>query len=159
MEAAEPDLRRIAANIAMPGFTAPKLLWVARNEPEVFEATKTVLLPKDYVRFCMTGEKASDMSDAAGTLWLDVGKRDWSDALLAATGLTRDHMPRAVEGTDITGTLRPKWPNCGAWDRLPVVGGGGDNAAGAAGIGVVRDGDALLFARHLGRDLCRHRGA
>jgi xylulokinase len=144
MEAAEPNLRRIGANIAMPGFTAPKLLWVAHHEPETFAATRTVLLPKDYVRFCMTGEKASDMSDAAGTLWLDVGARDWSDALLAATGLTRAHMPRAVEGTDQTGTLRAEVAELWGMPKVPVVGGGGDNAAGAAGIGVVRDGDALL---------------
>jgi len=144
LEKTEPRSRDITGNIAMPGFTAPKLLWVARNEPEVFEATKTVLLPKDYVRFCMTGEKASDMSDAAGTLWLDVGKRDWSDALLAATGLTRAHMPRVVEGTDRTGTLRADVAELWGMGEVPVVGGGGDNAAGAAGIGVVRDGDALL---------------
>ena len=144
MEAAEPDLRRIGANIAMPGFTAPKLLWVAHHEPEVFAATRTVLLPKDYVRFLMTGEKASDMSDAAGTLWLDVGARDWSDLLLAATGLTREHMPRAVEGTDLTGKLRTEVAELWGMGEVPVVGGGGDNAAGAAGIGVVRDGDALL---------------
>src|SRR5690606_20926423 len=105
MEAAEPDLRRIGANIAMPRFTAPKLLWVAHHEPEVFAATRTVLLPKDYVRFLMTGERASDMSDAAGTLWLADGARDWRDRLLAATGLTRAHMPRAVEGSDLTGKL------------------------------------------------------
>ena len=144
LEAAAPGLRSISGNIAMPGFTAPKLLWVGDHEPALFEAIRTVLLPKDYVRLRMTGEKASDMSDAAGTLWLDTGARDWSDELLAATGLTRDHMPRAVEGTDITGTLRDDIAELWGVPAVPVVGGAGDNAAGAAGVGVVEDGDALL---------------
>jgi xylulokinase len=144
LEGAAPELRGVSGNIAMPGFTAPKLLWIRKHEPEVFAATRTVLLPKDHVRLRMTGEKASDVSDAAGTLWLDTGARDWSDTLIAATGLTRDHMPRAVEGTDITGTLRAEVAEAWGMARVPVAGGGGDNAAGAAGIGVVRDGDALL---------------
>lgn len=144
LERAVPTLRDTAANIAMPGFTAPKLLWVRHHEPDTFAAIRTVLLPKDHVRLLMTGEKASDVSDAAGTLWLDVAKRDWSDDLLAATGLTRDQMPRAVEGSDVTGTLRREIADSWGMDAVPVAGGGGDNAAGAAGIGVVRDGDALL---------------
>ncbi|WP_375286478.1 xylulokinase [Sphingomonas sp.] len=144
LEGAAPELRGVSGNIAMPGFTAPKLLWVRKHEPKVFAATRTVLLPKDHVRLRMTGEKASDVSDAAGTLWLDTGARDWSDTLLAATGLTRDHMPRAVEGTDVTGTLRAEVAEAWGMARVPVAGGGGDNAAGAAGIGVVRDGNALL---------------
>lgn len=144
LERTVPALRDIAANIAMPGFTAPKLLWVGHHEPETFAAIRTVLLPKDHVRLIMTGEKASDVSDAAGTLWLDVAKRDWSDELLAATGLTRAQMPRAVEGSDVTGTLRREIAESWGMDAVAVAGGGGDNGAGAAGIGVVRDGDALL---------------
>ena len=144
LEATAPALRDIAANIAMPGFTAPKLLWVRHHEPETFAAIRTVLLPKDHVRLLMTGEKASDVSDAAGTLWLDVAKRDWSDELLAATGLIRDQMPRTVEGSDVTGSLRAEVAERWGMARVPVAGGGGDNAAGATGIGVVRDGDALL---------------
>jgi xylulokinase len=144
LEARAPDLHAVAGNLAMPGFTAPKLLWVAKHEPEVFAATRTVLLPKDHVRLRMTGEKASDLSDSAGTLWLDVAARDWSDSILAATGLTREHMPRLVEGTETTGTLRAEIAEAWGMDRVPVAGGGGDNAAGAAGVGVVRDGDALL---------------
>ena len=108
LEAAVPDLRSIAGNIAMPGFTAPKLAWVRAHEPEIFAATRSVLLPKDYVRLVMTGEKISDMSDSAGTLWLDVARRDWSDELLAATGLDRSQMPRLVEGSAIGGTLLPE---------------------------------------------------
>src|SRR5207249_1642479 len=105
---------------------------------------RTVLLPKDYVRLRMTGEKASDMSDSAGTLWLDVAKRDWSDDLLAATGLGRQHMPRLFEGSEIAGSLRLDVADLWGMSSVPVVGGGGDNAAGAVGVGVVSDGDALL---------------
>jgi xylulokinase len=141
---AAADFRGIAGNLVMPGFTAPKLAWVARHEPEVFAAIRTVLLPKDDVRLRMTGEKASDLSDASGTLWLDVAGRDWSDELLAATGLSRDQMPCVVEGNAITGTLRPEVAELWGMGQVPVAGGGGDNAAGAAGVGVVADGDALL---------------
>ncbi len=92
--------RKITGNIAMPGFTAPKLAWVLA-EPEIFAAIKTVLLPKDYVRLRMTGEKASDLSDAAGTLWVDVAKRQWSSEMLDVTGLTVPQMPKLVGGTDV----------------------------------------------------------
>ncbi|MEQ1641700.1 MAG: FGGY family carbohydrate kinase, partial [Novosphingobium sp.] len=106
LEAALPDLGQITGNRAMPGFTAPKLQWVRENEPEIFAATAKVLLPKDYIRLQMTGDFASDMSDSAGTLWLDVGARDWSDTMLTATGLTRSHMPTLFEGNQPTGQLR-----------------------------------------------------
>ncbi len=144
LEAAVPSSREISGNIAMPGFTAPKLLWVKANEPDVFAALKTVLLPKDYVRLCMTGEKASDVSDSAGTLWMDVGRREWSDALLGACGLSRDNMPRLFEGNAVTGQLRADVAARWGMARVSVIAGGGDNAAGAAGVGVVKDGDALL---------------
>ncbi|HEX7856179.1 MAG TPA: xylulokinase [Sphingobium sp.] len=144
LERAVPDSRAITGNLAMPGFTAPKLLWVRANEPEIFEGIRTVLLPKDYVRLCMTGEKASDMADSAGTLWLDVADRDWSDIMLAACGLGRDHMPRLFEGCEVTGALRADVAARWGMAQVPVVAGGGDNAAGAAGVGVIGDGDALL---------------
>jgi xylulokinase len=144
LEKAEPASRKITGNIAMPGFTAPKLLWVRENEPSVFAATRTVLLPKDYVRLLMTGEKASDCSDAAGTLWVDVANRRWSPEMLAATGLTESHMPRLCEGSDATGTLLAEVADAWGMSRVPVAGGGGDNAAGAAGIGVINAGDAFL---------------
>jgi xylulokinase len=144
LEAAVPELHAIAGNLAMPGFTAPKLLWVRKHEPEIFAATRTVLLPKDYIRFRMTGEKASDMSDAAGTLWLDVAGRRWSETLLAATGLGIGHMPRLVEGSEIAGTLSADLAESWGMARVPVAGGAGDNAGGAVGVGVVSDGDALL---------------
>lgn len=144
LEAATPLFRSIGGNIVMPGFTAPKLAWVRKHEPEVFEKTRMVLLPKDYVRLRMTGEKASDLSDSAGTLWLDVAGRRWSPELLAATHLSVEQMPALVEGTEATAALLPAVAESWGLSPVPVAGGGGDNAAGAAGIGVVRDGDALL---------------
>src|SRR5215468_10958928 len=104
LERRAPRSRAITGNLAMPGFTAPKLLWVAAHEPAVFAATRRVLLPKDYLRLRMTGAAASEMSDAAGTLWLDVAGRCWSDAMLAATGLPPSAMPALFEGSDATGT-------------------------------------------------------
>ncbi|MFW5332400.1 xylulokinase [Hydrogenophaga sp. ZJX-1] len=140
-----PDLAAITGNLAMPGFTAPKLLWVREHEPEVFTKTRRVLLPKDWLRLMLTGEAVSDMSDAAGTLWLDVEKRDWSDTVLAATGLARHHMPRLVEGSEVSAYVMPAL--CERWglpDQLPVAGGAGDNAASAVGMGLVRPGQGFV---------------
>ncbi|TCV95136.1 xylulokinase [Biostraticola tofi] len=140
-----PELHQVSGNLAMPGFTAPKLLWVAAHEPDIFARVKTVLLPKDYLRLKMSGEKVSDMSDAAGTLWLDVAKRDWSDSLLQACGLTRDNMPQLVEGSAPSANLRPEVASdWGLSDQVIIAGGGGDNAASAVGIGAVNSGDAFI---------------
>jgi xylulokinase len=144
LEAQVPDSRKITGNLMMPGFTAPKLLWVQRHEPDIFRQVSKVLLPKDYLRLRMTGEFASDMSDAAGTMWMDVAKRDWSDAMLNACQLTRDHMPALFEGCDVTGTLLPAVANAWNMAEVPVVAGGGDNAAGAVGVGMVDAGQAML---------------
>lgn len=144
IEAAVPDSRAITGNIAMPGFTAPKLQWVRSHEPDTFSQVRSVLLPKDYLRLRMTGDKASDMSDSAGTLWLDVAARRWSGEMLAATGLDESHMPRLHEGSEVTGTLSAEVAARWGVARVPVAAGAGDNAAGAAGIGVIGDGDALL---------------
>ncbi len=144
LERREPRSRAISGNIMMPGFTAPKLLWVAKHEPAVFQRTAHVLLPKDYIRLRMTGEKVSDMSDASGTAWLDVGQRDWSDALLDATGLTRGHMPGLVEGSSPSGTISAAAADDLQRPRVAVAGGGGDNAASAAGLGVVSPGQGFL---------------
>lgn len=137
--------QRICGNLAMPGFTAPKLLWVRDHEPDVFAKVRTVLLPKDYVRLLLTGDKASEMSDSAGTLWLDMAARAWSDEMLALTDLTRDHMPKLFEGTEVTGTLRPdlarRW---GMSTDVVVAGGGGDNAASACGVGAVAPGTGFV---------------
>jgi xylulokinase len=140
-----PALRQVAGNIAMPGFTAPKLLWVRAHEPGVFARTRKVLLPKAWVRYRLTGEMIEEMSDASGTLWLDVGARDWSDAALAATGLSRDAMPRLVEGNAPAGTLHPALAARWNMARPPLLAGGaGDNAAGAVGLGAIRPGDAFV---------------
>jgi xylulokinase len=144
LERGVPDMAKITGNRAMPGFTAPKLLWVRMHEPKIFADTAMVLLPKDYVRLRMTGDAASDMSDSAGTLWLNVAQRRWSDAMLAGTGLDASHMPKLFEGNEITGELRAELAEAWGMQRVPVAGGGGDNAAGAIGVGVVRPGDAFL---------------
>jgi xylulokinase len=145
LERRAPESRRITGNIAMPGFTAPKLMWVEQHEPEVFRSVARVLLPKDFVRLQLTGEAVSDMSDSAGTLWLDVAARQWSDSMLEATHLRRRQMPRLVEGSEVSGTVLP---NVAAQLGLPpgvvVAGGAGDNAASAAGLGVAAPGTAFV---------------
>jgi xylulokinase len=145
LEAAVPSLRAVTGNIAMPGFTAPKLLWVGRHEPSVFARVRHVLLPKAYIRYRMTGEMIEEMSDASGTLWLDVGARDWSDAMLAACGLSRAAMPALVEGNGAAGVLRAELAARWGMVRRPVLAGGaGDNAAGAVGLSAIRPGDAFV---------------
>ncbi|WP_354136426.1 xylulokinase [Bradyrhizobium sp. LB11.1] len=140
-----PALHAIAGNLAMPGFTAPKLLWVARHEPGIFERVAKVLLPKAYVRYRLTGEMVEDMSDAAGTLWLDVGRRNWSEELLKATGLDLHHMPRLVEGSEMSALLAPEFAQrWGMAKDVVVAGGAGDNAASAIGLGAIAPGDAFL---------------
>lgn len=140
-----PELARITGNLAMPGFTAPKLLWVREHEAALFAQTRRVLLPKDWLRLQLTGEAVSEMSDAAGTLWLDTGRRDWSDTVLAACGLDRSHMPRLVEGSEVSAFIKPEL--CDRWglpQRVPVAGGAGDNAASAVGMGLVRPGQGFV---------------
>lgn len=145
LEAGFADLHRVTGNLAMPGFTAPKLLWVRHHEPEIFARIAMVLLPKAYVRYRLTGEYVEEMSDAAGTLWLDVGKRAWSDSALSATHLTREQMPKLVEGSAVSGTLHKELALRWGMAKPPVVAGGaGDNAAGAVGLGAIHDGDAFL---------------
>ncbi len=144
LEAALPALSEITGNLAMPGFTAPKLLWLQEHEPDAFQATRKILLPKDYVRLRMTGDYASDMSDSAGTLWMNTKERTWSDAVLDACCLTADQMPRLYEGNEVTGELRRELAEAWGMKVVPVAAGGGDNAAGAVGSGVVRPGEAFL---------------
>ena len=142
---ADPRFRALTGNIVFPGFTAPKLGWVAKHEPDVFAKVRWVLLPKDYLRLWLTGEHISEMSDSAGTSWLDTGKRKWSSELLAATGLDEKQMPTLVEGTDAAGKLRgelaSKWGIAG---DVVVAGGAGDNAASACGMGTVSHGAAFV---------------
>lgn len=144
LEAEVKNSRKITGNLMMPGFTAPKLLWVQRHEQAIFRQVDKVLLPKDYLRLRMTGDFASDMSDAAGTMWMDVAKRDWSDDMLAACQLTRDNMPALFEGCDVTGELLASVAQSWNMPVVPVVAGGGDNAAGAVGVGMADAGQAML---------------
>ena len=140
-----PELHVVTGNLAMPGFTAPKLMWLHEHEPVVFARTARVLLPKAWLRLRLCGEAIEDCSDASGTLWLDVARRDWSDAALAATGMRREQMPRLVEGSAPAGELAPALARRWGFRRAPLIaGGGGDNAAGAVGVGAVRAGDAFV---------------
>jgi xylulokinase len=139
-----PDFRAITGNLAMPGFTAPKLLWLRRHEPEIFARIDKVLLPKDYLRYRLSGDFATDPSDAAGTLWLDVARRCWSPLMLAACGLDIAQMPVLVEGSQVTGHLREDLARRWSIGTLAIAAGAGDNAAGAIGAGVIHPGQAML---------------
>ncbi|OHV20041.1 xylulokinase [Rhizobium sp. RMa-01] len=142
---ADPRFRALTGNIVFPGFTAPKLAWVEKHEPDIFSRIAKVLLPKDYLRLWLTGDYISEMSDSAGTSWLDTGKRAWSADLLAATHLSKEQMPALVEGTEQAGTLRPELAaQWGISGDVVVAGGAGDNAASACGMGTVSDGAAFV---------------
>ncbi len=140
-----PALARVVGVIPMAGFTAPKLPWLRVHEPDVFRAIRTVMLPKDYVRLRLTGGRFSEMSDAAGTWWLDEARRRWCEPALAACGLGPDQVPPLLEGSDDAGLLRPelarRW---GMRADVVVAAGAGDAAAGAVGAGAVNDGDAFV---------------
>ena len=131
-------------NPALPGFCAPKLLWLRKHEPDIFARIRHVLLPKDYIRYRLTGRFATDMSDASGTLLFDPARRDWSDAMLDRCSLGRPAMPDLVEGTQQAGVVHPEKAAELGLVPVPVAGGGGDQAAGAVGIGAIEEGDAFL---------------
>jgi xylulokinase len=136
-----PRLIEIAGNPALTGFQAPKILWLRNHEPEHYARLAQVLLPKDYIRLLLTGARAADAADAAGTLLLDLRARDWSDEILRALDIPRDWLPRVYEGPEVTGALLPDVANeLGLPAGLPVIAGGGDNAAAAIGTGIVRAG-------------------
>lgn len=139
-----PSLTDVTGNLAMPGFTAPKIHWMRQHEPENFKRIAKVLLPKDYVRYCLTGAFASDMSDSAGTLWMNVKRREWSDEVLALTGLTEKNMPELFEGSEPTAKLNAQTADDWGMAQVPVAAGGGDNAAGAVGAGVVNPGEGFI---------------
>ncbi|MBB4439641.1 MULTISPECIES: xylulokinase [Rhizobium] len=142
---ADPRFRALTGNIVFPGFTAPKLAWIEKHEPDVFAKIAKVLLPKDYLRLWLTGDYISEMSDSAGTSWLDTGKRAWSSELLAATNLSEGQMPALVEGTEQAGKLRSELSaQWGISGDVVVAGGAGDNAASACGMGTVSDGAAFV---------------
>ncbi len=140
-----PGIRDISGNIVFPGFTAPKLLWVREHEPENFARIAKVLLPAAYMNYYLTGDYVADMSDSAGTSWLDVSRRTWSEELLIAGQMSDSQMPRLVEGCQPAGTLRAdlasRW---GLRNSVTVAGGAGDNAAAACGLGALNEGDGFI---------------
>lgn len=134
-------LLTLTGNAVLPGFTAPKILWVREHEPEIYERAEKFLLPKDYVRYRLTGEYATEVSDASGTSLLDVRNRRWSDEMLAALEIPRSWMPALTESPEVSGTLSEQAARLtGLKPGTPVVGGGGDQAAQAVGSGIVRQG-------------------
>ena len=139
------DVRSISGNITMPGFTAPKINWIKKNEIDNFKKIFKVLLPKDYLRFILTGEFFSEMSDASGTLWLDVKKRKWSNQLLSCSYLEEKHMPTLVEGNEETGILKRDFKDRFNFiNDIKVVGGAGDNAAAATGMGIINENQSFI---------------
>src|ERR687893_167446 len=128
-------LVELTGNRALTGFTAPKLLWLRRHEPESYARIAHVLLPKDYVRLRLCGEQAIDVADASGTLLFDVARRRWSDEVVSALEIPREWLPRALESPEVSGETP---------DGVPVAAGAGDQAAGALGVGVVEPGAASV---------------
>lgn len=134
-------LIELTCNPALTGFTLPKLLWVRDHEPETWASVRSVLLPKDYVRFRLTGDKATDVADASGTLLLNVATRRWSSEMIEAAEINAGLLPRVYESQEITGSISPKAAEeTGLRAGTPVIAGAGDQAAGAVGLGVVRPG-------------------
>ncbi|HNR36985.1 MAG TPA: xylulokinase, partial [Candidatus Hydrogenedentes bacterium] len=134
-------LIQMVCNPALTGFTAPKILWLRDNEPAVYEKVCKILLPKDYIRLELTGEFATDVADASGTLLFDVRNRTWHRELMSLLDIPADFMPRAFEGPEITGALKPDVASAtGLPPGIPVIAGGGDQAAGGVGCGIVRSG-------------------
>jgi xylulokinase len=138
-------LIQITGNDALTGFTAPKILWVQEHEPEIWKRVRHILLPKDYVRYKMTGEFAIDCADGAGTILFDLKKRNWSQEVLTALDIPFEYLPKVYEGTDITGSLLPNVAaELGLPAGTPVIAGGGDQATSAVGTGAVNAGVASL---------------
>ncbi|GAB4484551.1 MAG: xylulokinase [Anaerolineales bacterium] len=136
---------QITGNVALTGFTAPKILWVKENEPNVYAKAAHVLLPKDYVRYKLTGEFGMDKADGAGTVLMNLKARDWSEEVLAALEIPRAWMPPLYEGPQITGRLTPEAAaDTGLKPGTPVMAGGGDQAAQAVGVGAVTEGIVAL---------------
>lgn len=138
-------LIEITGNDALTGFTAPKILWVQENEPEVMAKTRHILLPKDYVRYLLTGDFAMDKADAAGTILLDIKTREWSPEMLKALDLPAAWLPKTYEGPQVTGVVSEEAARLtGLIAGTPVIAGGGDQAAGAVGSGAVQQGIVSL---------------
>jgi xylulokinase len=138
-------LIRITGNDALTGFTAPKILWVQENEPEIYARARHILLPKDYIRFKLTGEYAMDRAGGSGTILFDLKKRTWSDEVLSALNIPADWLPPTYEGTQVTGVINTRAAaETGLLAGTPVVGGAGDQAAQAVGVGAVEPGIIAL---------------
>jgi len=138
-------LIQITGNVALTGFTAPKILWVNQNEPEIYRRARHILLPKDYARFRLTGEYAMDKADGSGTILFDIRKRDWSPEVLAALDIPANWLPPTYEGPQVTGLVSPAAAaETGLLAGIPVMAGGGDQAAGAVGAGVIEPGIVSL---------------
>jgi xylulokinase len=136
---------QITGNVALTGFTAPKILWVRENEPEVYARVRHILLPKDYVRYSLTGEYAIDKADGSGTVLMDLHQRDWSEEVLSALDIPRDWMPPLYEGPEVTGKVTLEAAQAtGLKAGTPVMAGGGDQAAQAVGVGAVKEGIVAL---------------
>jgi xylulokinase len=134
-------LIELTSNPALTGFTLPKLLWVQEHEPDVWARVRSVLLPKDYIRLRLTGERATDVADASGTLLFDVAQRRWSTPMLAAAEMDQNYLPTVFESPEITGVVSAEGSIAtGLREGTPVVAGAGDQAAGAVGMGIVRPG-------------------
>ena len=134
-------LIELVCNPAVTGFTLPKLLWVRENEPENWAKVRSILLPKDYVRLCLSGDKASDVADSGGTLLFDVRNRKWSDEMLSALDIDRGLLPEVFESIEVTGKVSKAGAEAtGLREGTPVIAGAGDNAAGAIGMGIVKPG-------------------
>jgi xylulokinase len=134
-------LIELVSNPAITGFTLPKILWLRRHEPDVWERVRTILLPKDHVRLRLTGDKASDVADSSGTLLFDVKARKWSSEMLDKLGIDRSLLPNTFESTEVTGRVSATGAEAtGLTAGTPVVAGAGDNAAGAVGMGIVEPG-------------------
>ena len=138
-------LSQYTANIAFAGFTAPKILWMKKNEPENFAKVKKIMLPKDYLAYCMTGSFCTDLSDASGMLLLDVKNRCWSKEMLEICGITEEQLPKLYESWQVVGTLKPEIASeLGLSAYVKFVAGAGDNAAAAVGTGTVGDGQCNI---------------
>ncbi len=134
-------LIKLVSNPALTNFTLPKMLWVRENEPDIWKQVRTIMLPKDYVRLCLTSEKATDVADGSGTLLLDVQNRKWSDEMLSAVEMDKSILPELYESEEITGEVSHKCAQeTGLRIGTPVVAGAGDNAAGAIGMGLAKSG-------------------
>jgi xylulokinase len=139
-----PQLLEWVGNPALAGFTAPKLLWVREHEPDVYARIATVLLPKDYINFRLTGQVATDYSDASGTLLFDVANRRWSDEMLIACAISREILPDALPSTAVVGQITAEAARItGLAAGTPVISGGADNACAAVGAGIIAAGDVL----------------